>query len=97
MDKYFPWTKITKKEFKQQFKPWITKGIHKSIKRRDKILQQFINTMDESKKEEFYNRYKFLRNIIVSLIGLSKKNHYEMFFNNNFNISERLGKVVWLR
>ena len=74
----------SQKEFKQQCKPWITIGSRKSIRRRDKILQQFINTKDELKKEEFHNIYKFIRNI-VSLIRLSKKDHYGMFFNNNFN------------
>ena len=49
-----------KKEFKQQFKPWITIGSHKPIKRRDRILQQFINTKDESKKVEFHNRFQYL-------------------------------------
>ena len=29
MDKYFPLTKITKKEFKQQCKPWLTIGSRK--------------------------------------------------------------------
>ena len=82
MDKYFPWIKVTNKKFKQQFKPRITMGIHKSIKRRDRILQKFINTKDESKKEEFHDRYKFHRNMIVSLIMLSKKNHYEDNFKN---------------
>ena len=34
LDKYMPLKKLSKKEVKQQHKPWITIGIRKSIERR---------------------------------------------------------------
>ena len=37
LDKYMPLKKMTKKEIKQQHKPWITIGIRKSIERREHL------------------------------------------------------------
>jgi len=34
LDVYYPLEKLTKKEFKQTIKPWITAGILNSIKRK---------------------------------------------------------------
>ena len=83
IDKYCPLKKVTKKEYKQQFKPWITIGICNSIKRRDKMLEKFIKEKNVLKKQEFYVNYKNLRNTIVSLIRTSKKNHYQKYFSEN--------------
>ena len=35
LDKYIPLKKISKKDFKRKYKPWITQGILKCIARRD--------------------------------------------------------------
>ena len=83
IDKYCPLKKVTKKEYKQQFKPWITIGICNSIKRRDKMLEKFIKENNVLKKQELYASYKSLRNTIVSLIRASKKNHYQKYFSDN--------------
>ena len=85
MDKYFPLKKITKKEYKQQFKPWITVGIRNSIKRRDSILKDYIRCKNVIKKQELHVNYKNLRNTIVSLIRTSKKSHYQKYFIENTN------------
>ena len=42
LDKYVPLKKISQKEYKRKFKPWITNGILTSIKRRDHIFGKFI-------------------------------------------------------
>ena len=83
MDKYFPLKKVTKQEYKQQFKPWITVGIRNSIKRRDYILGQYIKSNNDLKKQQLHANYKHLRNAIVSLIRTSKKNHYQKYFSDN--------------
>ena len=60
VDKYLPLKRVTQKEYKQQFKPWITAGIRKSIKRRDKILGKFMKSKDDLEK------YKFMLIIKIS-------------------------------
>ena len=54
-----------------------------SIKRRDKLLNSYINAKDVNRKEELHLQYKCLRNRIVALIRLSKKYYYQNYFSNN--------------
>ncbi len=44
LNTHMPIRKITKKEFKQKYKPWVTNEILKSIKRRGQILKKYIWT-----------------------------------------------------
>ena len=39
IDKYMPLENLTKKEMKQQYKPWNTNGIRKSIKKGTNIIR----------------------------------------------------------
>ena len=84
IDNHLPLKKISKKELKQQFKPWITRGIINAMKTRDQLFKKYINSKNEN-KEQIHNDYKRHRNIIVELIRLSKKNHYQSYFNDNLN------------
>ena len=56
MDTHFPLKKLSKKEFKIQSKPWITQGIIKSIKRRDRLLRLYIRTKEIHRKEELHRQ-----------------------------------------
>ena len=56
-----------------QAKPWITPGIVKSTRRRDKLLRLYIKT-EGNEKDKFRNEYKSIRNKIVDIIRISKKN-----------------------
>ena len=88
-----PKRKITKKEFKQKYKPkpWVTRGILTSIRRKDKLLKKFIRTKNKSRKQIIYNEYKTLTNKILDLTKKSKQNCYQNYFNeNNTNL-----RKVW--
>merc|ERR1739841_6425 len=71
---------MNKKELKLEAKPWITPGIILSIKRRDTLLKKFIACPEGDRKSLLHTQYKILRNKIVALIRLSKKNHYQEYF-----------------
>ena len=58
---------MTKKEIKQQHKPWITIGIRKSIERREHLYKTIIKAKNIQIKEEYHRRYQELRNQIVML------------------------------
>ena len=85
IDKYLPIKKLSKREVKNHFKPWITSGIRKSIKRREKIYKKYIRTKDKTIKNIYYLQYKELRNAIVKQCRTSKKDHYQNYFNENAN------------
>ena len=50
IDKYYPLHKLTRKEFKQTRKPWITNGILKSIKRKDELFRKYMKCKPKSSK-----------------------------------------------
>ena len=83
VNQYIPLRKLTKKEIKNKFKPWIMSGIRNSMKRRDKIYKKFIKTSQFDIKQEYELQYKTLRNQIVKLCRDSKSIYFQSFFRNN--------------
>ena len=66
------WKLYLKEKNKQFSKPWITRGIKKSIKVKNKLL------MNGEK-----NRYKQYRNSITRLVRISKREYLQTYFENN--------------
>ena len=85
LDKYMPMKKLTNKQYKRKYKPWITHGILTSMRRRDKLLNQFIKTKDPSRKLALHTEYKLVRNKIVQLTKLNKQIFYKNYFTTNNN------------
>ncbi|MCH2405870.1 MAG: reverse transcriptase family protein, partial [Nitrosopumilus sp.] len=83
VDKYLPIRKMTKKEVKLKQKPWITNEILRLMKERDKLYKKFIKAKNEVIKASYHKKYKSLRNQIVTLCRLSKKDHYQRLFSDN--------------
>ena len=81
MDDLAPYKRISKKQQKQKFKPWITTGLLTSIKKKNNFYKQFIKTEDK----KFYILYKSFRDQLNHLIRKSKRNYYNNFFVNNIN------------
>ena len=75
--------KLTKREVKSHFKPWIATGIRNSMKRRDKIYKKYIKVKNDESKSEYENQYKVLRNQIVKLSRDSKNKHFQKYFFHN--------------
>ena len=91
IDKYMPLKKLSNREYKRRFKPWITNGILNSISRKNKLYNKYSKTKDELMKQQVFDEYKSLRNIVNELLRKSKKSYYESFFvEHNNNI-----KKVW--
>ena len=84
-DKYLPIKKLNKQELKKANKPWITNGIINSMLRRDKLYKKYIQAKNLVIKEDYHNKYKTLRNQIVTLGRESKNNYYRCFFTENAN------------
>ena len=78
-----PLNKVSNKEHKKTFKPWITKGILISIKRRNKLFNRYIKCTNVNKKMELFKSYKILRNLLVDLLKQSKRNFYRNYFSCN--------------
>ena len=69
IDKHAPLRKITKSEIKQKYKPWITKGMIKSIQRKNKLYNKYVRCKDPAVKTTTHNECKELKNkIIIKLL-----------------------------
>ena len=83
LDKHMPLKKISNKRFKLMFKPWITGGILKSLKKRRDLHNRFIRAKTTDNKEILFNRFKVYRNMLVTLIRKSKQNYFNKYFSDN--------------
>ena len=77
INKHAPLVKLSKRKRKNNKKPWISKGILRSIRIKNKYYSRFISSNDN----QAYQKYKQYRNKINHLIRLSKKNHYLNYFH----------------
>ena len=73
--------KKSKKELRRKRKPWITKGINKSIKVKNQLYKRFVNTKDNF----YYTRYKVMRDKINHQLRSEEKKYHNKFFENNKN------------
>ena len=74
INKYAPLKPLSKRKFKRSLKPWITKGLLKSIKIKNALFA-----------EGDIDKYKFYRNKITTLIRQSKKLYYHTYFTQHMN------------
>ena len=73
-------------------KPWITKGIRRSIQQKNKILKQYINAKNNKFKQQHFE--KFLRNKLVELIRVSKRLHFREYFHKNLKNPKEIWKGI---
>ena len=99
LQKHAPIKKLSNKDKKTMKKTWITKGILKSIEKKNRIYRKCIRTRNATKKEKLHNLFKSYRNYFNKIARLSKANHYKTFSEDNKNklrfgqVSKRFGQV----
>ena len=83
IDKYMPLTKVSNKNHKRRYKPWITEGIRTSINKRDKLYKKVNKMKDSERKTVLQGEFKHIRNHIVESIKRSKQDFYSEYFTTN--------------
>ena len=86
MQKHAPLKPVSRKMYKQRLKPWITKGILKSILIKKKLYKKVLKT----KISTWYQKYKYYRDLINHLIRKSKKSYYISYFETFRRNSKKL-------
>ncbi|KAJ8021380.1 hypothetical protein HOLleu_38558 [Holothuria leucospilota] len=70
--------------------PWLSKGILKSIQRKNKLFKKFkINPTPSNK-----NAYSLYRNVLTDIIRMAKKMYYYDIIESNKNNSTQLWKIL---
>ena len=81
IDKHAPLKKLSKKEAKFQSKPWISQGIQKSIKTKNKLFNCYLRNKSQSN----HSKYKMYRNKLKHILNVSKKIYYNEYFSYHVN------------
>ena len=83
LDKYMPLRKLTKKEYKRRFKPWITDKIFEKMNNKNKAFKKYMNCKDPHIKENLKTEFKTIKNELTNLTRQSKKDFYNNYFSTN--------------
>ena len=83
LDKHVPITKLSLKEMKSSNKPWLTKGILKSINQKNGIYRKFIRAKNLHYKEIYHLEFKRYKSMINSLTRINKSKYYKTFFSEH--------------
>lgn len=88
VDKWVPLKKPSKRKLKLRQKPWLTNGIIKSIKNKQKLFKAYISDpLNQVKK----SKYKKHSNLLNNLIKNSKKD----YLTSQFEINKSNLKITW--
>ena len=91
LDKHAPLKKISNKELKESYKPWISDEIKNKIKEKDKIFQKYLKCKNKERKTNLQKQFKTQKNYITGLLRNEKKKYYQNFFTKyKTNL-----KMVW--
>ena len=86
-DKHLPLRKASKQKKKRLEKPWISKAILISIKKKQRLLRSHFLSNDPSKIQE----YKAYNNKLYRIIKAAKRN----YLTNQFEMNKENMKITW--
>ena len=89
LNEHLPLKILSKKEIELERKPWITRGILKSTKIKNKTYKVFIRTKSKDKKSDVYLKFKRYRDLINNLKKKSHRNFYKSYFEKNMNNAKK--------
>ena len=91
VDKFAPMKKASRKEKILKLKPWISNGLLKSIKIKNKMFKLLYKNRDDLALKERYESY---RNTLNRVIRQSKRNYYHKILDENKGNSKTTWDVV---
>ena len=62
-----PWKKLSKKDYKRKYKPWITDEILDKIKDKNRKFDKYVRAKDPMRKETLKKEYRTVQNEITDL------------------------------
>ena len=85
-----PRRRATRKEKKLKSKPWLTQGLLKSIKLKNKMYKQFLMHPNNYQ----FDKYKKYRNVLNRAIEGAKRNYYNKIVTEEKHNSEKLYQTI---
>ena len=90
INKHAPYKELSRRETKLKQKPWLTKDLLKSIRRKNKLYRKFI----KSGNPEELKAYKTLSKSLNYLQKQSKKKYYDELIKKSTKNSKQTWKVI---
>ena len=94
LDTHMPLRKLSHKEFKQKYKPWVSNDILSKIKAKNKILTRIRKCKDAVRKSELQQQFNALKNDITYLTRTGKKEYYRKYFAENKDNLRKVWKGI---
>ena len=94
LDTHMPLRKLSHKEFKQKYKPWVSNDILSKIKTKNKILTRIRKCTDAVRKSELQHQFNTLKNDITHLTRTGKKDYYKKYFAENKDNLRKVWKGI---
>ena len=91
LDRHMPYKKVSNKEFKKKYKPWINKEIIIAINQKNKLFTKYLKCKDIIRKSNLYTEYKISKNNLLQ----STRNSKKLFFQNYFARHNKNVKKIW--
>lgn len=91
IDKYAPIKLASRRKMKQMQKPWITNGILKSVKQKQKLYQASLLNPHDAEKHSKYKKYS---NLLNNIIKNRKKVYITMQFEANKSNLKKTWKII---
>ncbi len=92
LDKHAPLRQQNRKERKRSKKPWLTKGILKSIKTKHKLFKEVINSPFKDTLD--WTLFKRYRNKLTQVTNLSKKIYFKQEIARDKNNTKKLWQTI---
>lgn len=94
-NKYFPQKKVKFKKHQHMKNPWMTKGLLKSLTKRDKLYSKLKKTSSSDKRHENLSaQLKNFNKVLRRLIALAKKSYYHSCFNYFLNDIKKTWQTI---
>ena len=94
LDKYIPVKKVSQKEFKRKFKPWISQNILHKIECKNKLFKKYVKIKNADQKQRILHEYKFAKNEITSMTREAKKAYYRNYFSKHKKNLQKVWKGI---
>ena len=94
LDKHTPLKKLSQKQFKQKYKPWISNEILDKIKKKNNLIKKIVKCKNPEQKESLTSEFKSLKNEVTDLTRSSKKTYYQDYFTKHKNNLPKIWKGI---
>ena len=94
LDKHLPLRRVTQKEFKRRYKPWINDDLLHKISRKSTLYKKIMKAKSSEQKEILQLEFKTLKNQITNQTRHSKQNYYKNYFTSCANDLRKIWKGI---